>query len=1052
MPVFNRGQDLVAKRCSDVVSRHLYGEALTTASANQKFDIVESLVESKVEFDLEEMTNAINSVCAWGSERTLETLLQHDTKKVLGIEQYSSGLDQAARNHNRQVVLYWLENYPEHQKLVVDPATVVHVARNGFMEILHLLIERIMPIDSFEKTLSQCLQVASSYGHEQVVEYLIGEGAEVNAIVEEAPDPSGSIKIYYRMLSSIDASTRKLSALQAALIGTADASSKQRVVELLLGKGANPNGAEGYGRYPLNIAAAYCTVEVVQVLITSGANAETATKEYETALQVAARRELGGLSIIKTLLEASRSTSSLSLGKAAALNEALSFFGDPHWHGNSNPGRFKQSTSIAEVLYAGPGAVVKLLLANLPEVKLDDARYGLLAQMVSIVGDQECVELLIKRGMDVNVLRGYYGTALQAASRVGNKEIVDCLLRSGADVNILAGVHGTALRAAVIRGHEDLVRMLIARGADVNLRYKDKSQSILHLAHESGKQAIFEALLNAGADVNTDIQDQQHILIVACKHGDTALVELLLTSGVDPCISGTEDRLDKIQWDKATPLHAACTNGHLAVVRLLLECGADVQKANDSSTPPLIAAIRGNDLAAIPPILKTGEDCRIGIVVDLLKAGAIIGGPSTKWNALARACDNRQYMVAELLLTKLSSNEYEAEICGEALSAAIKCGDVEMVLLLLEHGVSPSFEMLRQACEAGVLQVVRMLVDTGIDVNGVDGNDAPLLHVAASHLRSDIVPFLINRGTDVMHHSTKYGSPLIAALEASMLPRRMSALDLLGLAEDPNSLMPRRREKLGYKNMIQCEQIVESLFNAGAKVDTIIREFGHALHLASYIGSDVIVRQLLERMEEVNIFGGYFETALIAALKGDHPIIVDLLLDRGIDVNRYSLEHGFALHYACRHGSRRLIKKLLDHGADINAYSEKHGSALAQAVTRYAYSAGDPYGEGPAIIDLSLHHDPKVRIRECDLLAAVSSQSLKLMSLFLRHDPSAVATEAVIVKAIEICHLHLCKEMLPLLLRHDDGLGTTPGMFLAAANSFGGPEVTRILLEHENSA
>ena len=1035
MPVFNRGEDLVAKRCSDIASRHLYGEALTTASANQKFDIVERLLKSDVEFDMEELTNALNPICAWGSKRTLETILQNDTKEVLGIKQYSSGLDQAARKRNRQVVLYWLEEHPDHQKLVVDPATVIHVARNGFMDILLPLIERIKPMNPFKKILSQCLQVASNNGHEQVVEYLIGEGAEVNAVVEEAGVPIGSTEnLSYRLFSHTHQCTRKLSALQAALIGTAHASSKQRIVELLLGKGADPNGAEGCGRYPLNIAAAYCPVEVVQVLISSGANVETAKKEYGTALQAAARRELGGLSIIKTLLEASGSTSSLDLGKAAALNDALSFFETPDWAIESS-GRFEQSTSIADVLSTGPGAVVKVLLASLPEEKSNDTRYGLLAQMACIVGDQECVELLIKRGMDPNALRSYYGTALQAASRVGNIEIVNCLLKSGADVNILSGVHGTALRAAVIRGHEDLVRMLIARGADVNLDYKDECQSILHLAHDSRNQAIFETLLNAGADVSTDLQVQEHILIVACKHGDTALVELLLACGVDPSISGRKGHHDKMQWDGATPLHAACANGHLSVVRLLLDHGADFQKTNKSSTTPLTAAIRGNDLAAVSSRLKAGEDCRLGIVVDLLRAGAIVGGPFTKGNALARACISRQYMVAEFLLANLSGNEYEAEVCGEALSAAIQSGDDEMVLLLLEHGVFLSFEMLRQACAAGVLQVVRVLVDTGIDINEVDGDDVLLLHVAASHLRSDIVQFLINRGSDVMHDSTKYGSPLIAALEGLVapLPPRISPLRL-SLAKQPVSHWYREEKQ----ELLQCEQIVESLFNAGAKVETTFREFGNALHLASYMGSDVIVRQLLERMEDVNIFGGYFETALIAALKGDHPIIVDLLLDRGIEVNQYSPEHGFALHCACRHGSRRLIKNLLDHGADINAYTDEHGSALAVAVSR------DPYGEARAIIDLLLHHEPKVRIRECDLLAAASGRSSNLMSLFLRHDTSAVATEAVIVKAIE--NRHYNEEKLRLLLQHDGGLGTTPGMILAAENK---SEVTKILLEHQ---
>jgi ankyrin repeat protein len=43
---------------------------------------------------------------------------------------------------------------------------------------------------------------------------------------------------------------------------------------------------------------------------------------------------------------------------------------------------------------------------------------------------------------------------------------------------------------------------------------------------------------------------------------------------------------------------------------------------------------------------------------------------------------------------------------------------------------------------------------------------------------------------------------------------------------------------------------VRSLFDAGAEMDTTTRNFGNALHLASYMGSEVIIRQLLERMED----------------------------------------------------------------------------------------------------------------------------------------------------------------------------------------------------------
>lgn len=191
MPIVRRGQDLVAQRCTDVASRHLQGEALATAATNRKIDVMEALLESNSEFDLAELTKTLNSVCAWGSEEALRRVLKHDATKVLGIQHHSCALSEAALKDKRQVVMYWLEEHPDHYDLVVDPATVIDVSGNGFVDILPPLIEQIRPTYSFEKTLSQGLQVASRNGHQEVVEYLIGEGADVNTIVKQVRYTSG---------------------------------------------------------------------------------------------------------------------------------------------------------------------------------------------------------------------------------------------------------------------------------------------------------------------------------------------------------------------------------------------------------------------------------------------------------------------------------------------------------------------------------------------------------------------------------------------------------------------------------------------------------------------------------------------------------------------------------------------------------------------------------------------------------------------------------------------------------------------------------------------
>ena len=283
---------------------------------------------------------------------------------------------------------------------------------------------------------------------------------------------------------------------------------------------------------------------------------------------------------------------------------------------------------------------------------------------------------------------------------------------------------------------------------------------------------------------------------------------------------------------------AAIRGNNLSVIHALLNASADVNHAVDST-----------------PLSEAAEDSKFDLVEELLCAGAIIGGPSSKKNVLADACTHRQHLVIELLLEALSGTEYKAEVCDEALSAATKVSDDETVRLLLEHGASPSFGMLRQACSAGALTAVTTLIDTGIDVNEDDDDDAPLLHVAASHSRPAIVELLIDRGANIMLHSTRYGNPLIAALEGSMAPflrsqsQPESCRSLAKQLPLPGPLLEfymvggtGTQEKPGYQEISQCEQIVRSLLDAGAEIDTITRKFGNALHLACYMGSEVIVR------------------------------------------------------------------------------------------------------------------------------------------------------------------------------------------------------------------
>lgn len=773
-------------------------KVLANAAENRQVDVVRVLLDSGMELDLQVLTNALELACSSGNEEFMQLLLQCDVDGLLGIQQYSDGLCQAARHGNSPLVMYWLQKHPEGQNLTVDPATVLQVAENGFEDILPHLIPRIQSLDSLGVTLSQSLRAAAYHGHHKVVEYLLGEPVDLNAAVDLIPANKPDFSTFQDIILRQGEKLVRLTPLQATIDGldpirqrclvypgsrrearrtvTASAPSHVNIVEMLLKSGADPNKFGPDTEHPLLMAVAFANSEVVRILISYGADLKatmnrsivfiprnrSGVQETVTVLRAAASQEIGSYAIVKALLE--RSTLSDDVFEmTTALGDALSFFGSSsensfHLH---KSGKFKYSKNLEDVLNTGPGAVIQLLFEALPDATVQDPRYGLLAQMACVVGDEHYVELLLKRGLDVNSLGYYYGTALQAASHFGNSSIVDRLLASNADVNVFGGVYGTALRAAVIGNHGVVVGQLLGSGADVNMRPTDEGESVLRLALEHSDHSMMRRIIEAGAEINSVRFKDEPVLLTACERGDTDLTKMLLAAGANVNISpadmdprSVDDRKDG--W-RATPLSIACANGHVAIVQLLLDFGADIELSGGFSSTPLIAAVRGNNLPVVRLLLLRGadvehtiDDCRrvftsmpfpqparmenievfavsplsqaaqmgnIEILGELLRAGAITSGVSNTVNALTQACKKQQHLAVELLLENLRGSRYRLETCNEALSAAKDVGADGIARRLIEEGANPTGETLQHARSKEKVKAMELLLDSVVEAN-----------------------------------------------------------------------------------------------------------------------------------------------------------------------------------------------------------------------------------------------------------------------------------------------------------------------------------------------
>ena len=103
----------------------------------------------------------------------------------------------------------------------------------------------------------------------------------------------------------------------------------------------------------------------------------------------------------------------------------------------------------------------------------------------------------------------------------------------------------------------------------------------------SGQTERLQTLINAGADPNTQTEDEIAILTDAASRGHTSTAQLLLDAGADV------NAQDPMGW---TALMEAASEGHVDTVKVLLDRGAHVDSSRNSSIPRLLFRAVGTGL------------------------------------------------------------------------------------------------------------------------------------------------------------------------------------------------------------------------------------------------------------------------------------------------------------------------------------------------------------------------------------------------------------------------------------------------------------------------
>ena len=261
------------------------------------------------------------------------------------------------------------------------------------------------------------------------------------------------------------------------------------------------------------------------------------------------------------------------------------------------------ATALHKAAQLGNTHVIGLLLDHGAFVDQQSPVLGQTSLMDAVVHKHvEAVQLLLRRGAGTAIKNHWQQTALDLARRDGLEVIAQVL--QGQDATNAAQVRKQTLIAAVKMGDIDSVRKLLAAGAPVDQRAPrvgsiDDEYTPLGMAVREGNINLVRMLLDAGADPQRVTGLMQGTPLHEAAYFDRAeILRVLIEQHVRA--DTPAPHIDaQGPYNGLTALHDAVWHGHQEAARVLVESGANLDiKTHAGRTPYKLAVLYGyNELA-----------------------------------------------------------------------------------------------------------------------------------------------------------------------------------------------------------------------------------------------------------------------------------------------------------------------------------------------------------------------------------------------------------------------------------------------------------------------
>jgi ankyrin repeat protein len=224
--------------------------------------------------------------------------------------------------------------------------------------------------------------------------------------------------------------------------------------------------------------------------------------------------------------------------------------------------------------------------------------------------------------------------------------------------------------------------------------------------------------------------------------------------------------LNAVDPEGSTAIVIAIINAHYEVAARLVEKGADPNIGDNAGMAALYAAVDMEHPASLtnrPAQVRTGRLSAAELVTVLLKHGA----------------DPNLALRAPLLMRQHNAGDAALGAGATPLMRAAKALDIDLIKALLEGGADPSRALVNGTITLAValtgrgaraltsdtpmFQAVRLLLDSGANVNAAGANGATLLHQSLDRGEA-FVRLLVERGARLDVQDASGRTPLDIAL------------------------------------------------------------------------------------------------------------------------------------------------------------------------------------------------------------------------------------------------------------------------------------------------